>query len=78
MAGLHDAQLDAAIHPFRWSAGGGLDPDALTPEEFGVLLAAAGMGGAGLPEINAMLATARPALRERLLQEFLGLLHRPP
>ncbi|MEB3369970.1 pyridoxal phosphate-dependent decarboxylase family protein [Saccharopolyspora mangrovi] len=60
----------------------GLDPDALTAEEFGELLAAAGMGGgAGLPErmaeINAMLAIARPALRERLLQEFLGFLYRP-
>ena len=59
-----------------------LDPDSLSEEEFGRLLAAAGMGGgAGLPdrmaEINAMLAIARPRLRERLLQEFLGLLHRP-
>jgi sphinganine-1-phosphate aldolase len=59
-----------------------LDPDALSQEEFGALLAAAGMGsGAGLPErmaeINAMLAIARPKLRERLLQEFLGLLYRP-
>ncbi|RRO20618.1 aspartate aminotransferase family protein [Saccharopolyspora rhizosphaerae] len=59
-----------------------LDPDALTSEEFGQLLAAAGMGGgAGLPErmaeVNAMLALARPALRERLLQEFLGLLYQP-
>ncbi|TDD07863.1 aspartate aminotransferase family protein [Saccharopolyspora terrae] len=59
-----------------------LDPDALSQEEFGDLLATAGMGGgAGLPErmaeINAMLAIARPKLRERLLQEFLGLLYRP-
>lgn len=60
----------------------GLDPDALSQDEFGALLAAAGMGGgAGLPErmaeINAILAIARPKLRERLLQEFLGLLYRP-
>ncbi|MEV4646646.1 aminotransferase class V-fold PLP-dependent enzyme [Saccharopolyspora sp. NPDC049357] len=59
-----------------------LDPDALSQEEFGALLTAAGMGGgAALPErmaeINAMLALARPKLRERLLQEFLGLLYRP-
>ena len=59
-----------------------LDPDALSQEEFGALLAAAGMGGAAalperMAEINAMLALARPKLRERLLQEFLGLLYRP-
>ncbi|GAB3690459.1 pyridoxal phosphate-dependent decarboxylase family protein [Saccharopolyspora tripterygii] len=59
-----------------------LDPDSLSEEEFGHLLAAAGMGGdAGLPdrmaEINAMLTIARPRLRERLLQQFLGILYRP-
>ncbi|MDQ0381850.1 pyridoxal phosphate-dependent decarboxylase family protein [Amycolatopsis thermophila] len=59
-----------------------LDPDALTPDQFAGLLTAAGMGGgAGLPdrmaEINALLGTARPALRERLLREFLGMLYRP-
>lgn len=59
-----------------------LDPDALSQEEFGALLTAAGMGGgAGLPVrmagVNAMLAIARPKLRERLLQEFVGLLYRP-
>lgn len=59
---------------------GGLEPDSLTPEEFGGLLAAAGMtGGAGLPArmatVNTLLAAARPALRERLLVEFLGSLY---
>ncbi|TVT42287.1 aspartate aminotransferase family protein [Amycolatopsis rhizosphaerae] len=54
-----------------------LDPDTLTAEQFAGLLAAAGLtGGSGLPArmagINALLAEARPALRERLLLEFLG------
>ncbi|NUT90426.1 MAG: aspartate aminotransferase family protein [Saccharothrix sp.] len=68
----------------------GLDPDALTPQEFAGLLAAAGMGGPGadgsgsdgqgvVPErmavVNTLLAAARPALRERLLVEFLGILY---
>ncbi|GAA0210820.1 aminotransferase class V-fold PLP-dependent enzyme [Saccharothrix mutabilis subsp. mutabilis] len=57
-----------------------LDPDALTPQEFAGLLAAAGLGGgAALPErmatVNTLLAAARPALRERLLVEFLGVLY---
>ncbi|XVS60473.1 pyridoxal phosphate-dependent decarboxylase family protein [Actinosynnema sp. CA-299493] len=60
---------------------GGLEPDSLTPEEFGGLLAAAGMGGGdrALPErmatVNTLLAAASPALRERLLVEFLGALY---
>ncbi|MDQ2588057.1 pyridoxal phosphate-dependent decarboxylase family protein [Saccharothrix yanglingensis] len=56
---------------------GSLDPDTLTPDEFGGLLAAAGMAGdAGLPDrmatVNTLLAAAPPRLRERLLVEFLG------
>jgi sphinganine-1-phosphate aldolase len=60
---------------------GGLAPDSLTPEEFAGLLAAAGMGGGDgvLPErmatVNTLLAAASPALRERLLVEFLGALY---
>ncbi|MEU0509024.1 MULTISPECIES: pyridoxal phosphate-dependent decarboxylase family protein [Amycolatopsis] len=59
-----------------------LDPDTLTGEQFEGLLTAAGMGGgAGLPDrmagINALLGAAAPALRERLLREFLGMLYRP-
>ncbi|MFD4194941.1 pyridoxal phosphate-dependent decarboxylase family protein [Amycolatopsis thermoflava] len=59
-----------------------LDPDTLTGEQFEGLLTAAGMGGgAGLPDrmagINALLGAATPALRERLLREFLGMLYRP-
>jgi sphinganine-1-phosphate aldolase len=58
-----------------------LDPDTLTPQEFAGLLAAAGLGGGGsvLPErmapVNALLAAAKPRLRERLLVEFLGVLY---
>ncbi|GAA3464227.1 pyridoxal phosphate-dependent decarboxylase family protein [Saccharothrix longispora] len=59
---------------------GSLDPDTLTPDEFGGLLAAAGMtGDAGLPDrmatVNTLLAAASPRLRERLLVEFLGALY---
>jgi sphinganine-1-phosphate aldolase len=57
-----------------------LDPETLTAEQFSGLLAAAGLtGGGALPArmagINALLAEARPALRERLLLEFLGNLY---
>jgi hypothetical protein len=59
-----------------------LDPETLTMEQFGGLLAAAGLtGGDGLPDrmapINALLATAAEPLRERLLLEFLGALYTP-
>lgn len=59
-----------------------LDPDALSPQEFQALLAAAGLGGdTVLPQrmapVNALLAVASPALRERLLVEFLGVLYTP-
>ncbi|HVV10590.1 pyridoxal phosphate-dependent decarboxylase family protein [Amycolatopsis sp.] len=59
-----------------------LDPETLTGEQFASLLRAAGLtGGGALPvrmaEINSLLASARPALRERLLLEFLGGLYQP-
>ncbi|WP_409180165.1 pyridoxal phosphate-dependent decarboxylase family protein [Amycolatopsis sp. VS8301801F10] len=59
-----------------------LDPETLTSEQFGGLLAAAGLtGGDGLPErmapVNALLAAAPGPLRERLLVEFLGALYTP-
>ncbi|MFI5606820.1 pyridoxal phosphate-dependent decarboxylase family protein [Amycolatopsis sp. NPDC051903] len=59
-----------------------LDPQTLTAEQFAGLLTAAGlMGDGGLPDrmapINALLATAPEALRERLLLEFLGALYTP-
>lgn len=59
-----------------------LDPDTLTSEQFAGLLAAAGLSGGGalparMAEINTLLAQARPALRERLLLEFLGGLYQP-
>ena len=59
----------------------GLDPDTLTAQDFAGLLVAAGLGGGDsvLPErmapVNALLAAARPRLRERLLVEFLGVLY---
>jgi glutamate/tyrosine decarboxylase-like PLP-dependent enzyme len=58
-----------------------LDPATLTAQQFAGLLDAAGMNGSGLPErmatVNALLGIASPALRERLLVEFLGALYTP-
>ena len=70
------------IDPAVASFVAALDPATLTSEQFAGLLAAAGLGsGAGLPDrmapINALLATAPPPLRERLLLEFLGALYTP-
>ncbi|WP_234590249.1 aminotransferase class V-fold PLP-dependent enzyme [Micromonospora sp. MH99] len=64
---------------------GALTPEALTPEVVVGLAAGLGLGadaGAGpLPErmalVNTLLDAAPPALRERLLVEFVGLLQRP-
>ena len=58
-----------------------LDPDALDAEQFDGLMEAAGMGGDGaLPErmagINTILDGLPPALRERLLIEFVNRLFR--
>ncbi|HET6653834.1 MAG TPA: aminotransferase class V-fold PLP-dependent enzyme [Nocardioides sp.] len=62
----------------------GLDPAALTDEDFDGLLAAVGMAGGegvGLPEsmaeINTLLDLSTPALREALLTAFLDRLLRP-
>lgn len=58
-----------------------LDPDSLTADQFAGLLAAAGLDGVAAPkrmaEVNTMLAAASPALRERLLVEFLSALYVP-
>jgi sphinganine-1-phosphate aldolase len=63
------------------SAIADLAPADLTPERFGELLATAGMTEVAAPKrmanINAMLAAAPPALRERLLVEFLSALYTP-
>ncbi|WP_433115644.1 pyridoxal phosphate-dependent decarboxylase family protein [Micromonospora sp. CA-246542] len=64
---------------------GVLTPEALTPEVVAGLAAGLGLGGgdsAGpLPDrmavVNTLLDAAPPALRERLLVEFVGLLQRP-
>ncbi|MEU4566652.1 aminotransferase class V-fold PLP-dependent enzyme [Micromonospora sp. NPDC023956] len=59
-----------------------LPPEALTPDLVAGLAAGLGLaGGTGLPDrmapVNALLDAAPPALRERLLTEFVGLLQRP-
>jgi sphinganine-1-phosphate aldolase len=68
---------------------GVLTPEALTPEVVAGLAAGLGLGGdpnsddtvGPLPErmavVNTLLDAAAPALRERLLVEFVGLLQRP-
>lgn len=88
LADLRDATAAArAAGPQRVDDGvaafvAALDPDALTDEQFGGLLAAAGLvGGGGLPRrmapVNALLAVAPPRLRERLTTEFFSRLQRP-
>ncbi|WP_446211462.1 pyridoxal phosphate-dependent decarboxylase family protein [Micromonospora sp. IBSANI012] len=59
-----------------------LTPQALTPELVAGLAAGLGLdGGQGVPErmavVNTLLDAAPPALRERLLVEFVSLLQRP-
>ena len=57
-----------------------LDPAALTTESFAGLAAAAGLDGAlpaRMAQVNALLAVASPALRERLLVEFLSAMYTP-
>ncbi|MBB5958021.1 glutamate/tyrosine decarboxylase-like PLP-dependent enzyme [Saccharothrix tamanrassetensis] len=86
LADLRDSVRAAAdagpvrVAPEVVAAIGALDPSSLTPQEFAGLLAAAGFGGdAVLPDrmatVNTLLAAASPALRERLLVEFLGTLY---
>ena len=67
------------------SLAGALSPEALTPELVAGLAAGLGLGAGSaagpLPErmavVNTLLDAAPPALRERLLVEFVGLLQRP-
>lgn len=53
-----------------------IDPATLTPEMFSQMLGMAGIGGVGLPkrtaDINEILSALSPALRERLLTEFVN------
>ncbi|MFG1880783.1 pyridoxal phosphate-dependent decarboxylase family protein [Micromonospora sp. NPDC049102] len=63
---------------------GALTPEALTPEVVAGLAAGLGLGGGGagpLPDrmavVNTLLDASPPAMRERLLVEFVGLLQRP-
>jgi len=53
-----------------------IDPSTLTEEQFGQLLALAGVSGEGLPDrmagINEMMNTLPAAMRERLLTEYLN------
>ncbi|NES12553.1 MULTISPECIES: aminotransferase class V-fold PLP-dependent enzyme [Micromonospora] len=60
---------------------GSLTPEALTPEVVAGLAAGLGLDPTAAPErmavVNTLLDAASPALRERLLAEFVGLLQRP-
>lgn len=70
-----------AVSPEVRSAIANLSPADLTPEAFATLLASAGLTEVAAPqrlaEINTLLAAASPALRERLLVEFLSALYTP-
>ncbi|HYM97244.1 MAG TPA: aspartate aminotransferase family protein [Candidatus Sulfotelmatobacter sp.] len=70
------------IDPGLVAAAQALDPETLTSEDFGGLLAMAGLSmDAGLPArmapINRILEVLPAALRERLLVEFMGRLYTP-
>lgn len=70
-----------AVAPEVRTAVADLNPADLTPETFGALLAMAGLTKIEAPrrmaEVNVLLAAASPALRERLLVEFLSVLYTP-
>ncbi|WP_238448177.1 aminotransferase class V-fold PLP-dependent enzyme [Micromonospora sp. 4G55] len=71
-------RLPAELHALATA----LTPQALTPELVAGLAAGLGLaGGQGVPErmavVNTLLDAAPPALRERLLVEFVSLLQRP-
>lgn len=69
------------VAPEVRSAVAELNPADLTPETFGALLAMAGLTKIEAPrrmaEVNVLLGAASPALRERLLVEFLSVLYTP-
>jgi sphinganine-1-phosphate aldolase len=70
------------LPPELRALAGSLAPEALTGDLVAGLAAGLGLGaGGGLPErlatVNALLDAAPPALRERLLVEFVSLLQRP-
>ncbi|GAA0408946.1 aminotransferase class V-fold PLP-dependent enzyme [Micromonospora gifhornensis] len=78
------------LPPELLALAGALSPEALTAELVASLAAGLGLGtvggpdsgaGGGLPErmapVNTLLDAAPPALRERLLVEFVSLLQRP-
>lgn len=71
----------ATVPPDLAAAIAALDPLGLTADQFTGLLTAAGLNGTKLPtrmaNINALLATASPTLREHLLIRFLGTLYTP-
>ncbi|MEV1331273.1 aspartate aminotransferase family protein [Micromonospora costi] len=76
------------LPPELLALAGTLTPDSLTPDLVAGLAAGLGLGGAGgdapagplpgrMAPVNTLLDAAPPALRERLLVEFVGLLQRP-
>ncbi|QOC90220.1 pyridoxal phosphate-dependent decarboxylase family protein [Micromonospora craniellae] len=76
-----DAAGPVALPPELLTLAGSLTPEALTADMVAGLAAGLGLGGGGLPErmapVNTLLDAAPPALRERLLVEFVSLLQRP-
>ncbi len=71
-----------ALPPALLALAGSLSPESLTGDLVAGVAAGLGLGaGGGLPErmapVNTLLDAAPPALRERLLVEFVSLLQRP-
>jgi len=72
----------ATVDPGLVQVAAAIDPDTLTPEQMAGVLAMAGLGGgAQLPKrmapVLALLEALPPALKERLLEEFFGIIFRP-
>ncbi|MFF0720416.1 pyridoxal phosphate-dependent decarboxylase family protein [Micromonospora sp. NPDC003816] len=77
-----EAAGPVALPPDLLALAGALTPEALTADLVAGLAAGLGLGGGGgLPDrmapVNTLLDAAPPALRERLLVEFVSLLQRP-
>ncbi|MEU5548514.1 aminotransferase class V-fold PLP-dependent enzyme [Micromonospora sp. NPDC047793] len=77
-----EAAGPVALPPDLLALAGALTPEALTADMVAGLAAGLGLGGGGgLPDrmapVNTLLDAAPPALRERLLVEFVSLLQRP-
>jgi hypothetical protein len=70
------------VDPSLLAMLGALTPDQVSPDMIAGLAAGLGIGGesvlpARMAAVNKLLDVAPPAMRERMLMEFLSLLQRP-